>query len=160
MDRTQTAINDQETDRNIREEHEKPAVELERRDRNIKGVLLRHRGQLDQDGKRLPDFFSSKVVKIYKDRNDEWAETPFMSGPEHLIAASMRGSMYEHEQYLIELDREAHRDNAMARNKGAGSEEWHDEDKRRDEIKRDRFKEERKPSRGTRRAKPRDRAAR
>ena len=144
----------------MNEERTKPTVELERLVGNIKGVMLRHRGQLDENGNRLPDFFSSKVVKIYKDRNDEWAETPFMSGSEHLAAASMRGTMYEHEQYLIEQDREAQRENVASRDDSAGSEIWHDEDKRRDEIKRERFKQERQPSRGTRRAKPRDRAAR
>ena len=142
------------------EERKKPTLDKEWRIGNIKAVMLRHSDRTDEDGNRLPDRLSSKVVKIFKNKNDEWDETPFMSGQEHLVAEKLRGSVYEYEQHVLERDRE--RENEHNRIQSERSRDWADEDRSPEQSRRDahddRLAEDR--SRTRRRAKPRDRSAR
>lgn len=133
------------------------------RDGNIKATMFRNEGALREDGSRTPDFFSTGVTKVYRDKDGEWRETHFLSGTENLKAEKLRGTAYRYEQHLRQKDRENTRNQLATDRKrveeAMRNEDFHDEDKSRADIKRERFKQERN-SRGTRREKPRERKAR
>tara|TARA_A100001391_G_scaffold153410_2_gene111237 strand:- start:12298 stop:12738 length:441 start_codon:yes stop_codon:yes gene_type:complete len=145
-------------------EQQQPKKQPEKvwRDGNIKATMFRNEGALREDGSRAPDFFSTGVVKVYRDKAGEWRETHFLSGAENLKAEKLRGAAYEYEQHLRQKDREQDRgkaapDRAQAQ-RAMFDEEWHDENKSRADIRRDRFKQTRSTP-GTRQQ-PRERQAR
>ncbi|KCZ61421.1 hypothetical protein HY36_16760 [Hyphomonas atlantica] len=105
-------------------------------------------------------LFNTRITKLYRDEDGNPRETATLNSKDLL--------------QVSELARETHREVLMRRRAHSQekqksetrdeqrdfAEDWHDEESSRQDIARERFKEERKPSRGARRAKPRDRAAR
>lgn len=105
-------------------------------------------------------LFNTRITKLYRDDEGNPRETSTL-GSKDLLRVS-------------ELARETHRE-VLSRQRSHSqekqapktqdeqqefAEEWHDEDRSRKEIARDRFKEERSPAKASRRSKPRDRTAR
>ena len=121
------------------------------RDGNLRSATWRSEGEYGP-------LFNTKITKLFRDNDGEFRETSTLGSKDLLRAGELARETHaevlkrqrEHTQERLNERDDMQRD----------SEDWHDEDKSRDEIKRDRFKEERKPPRGTRRTKPRDRAAR
>ena len=128
------------------------APEFLLRDGNLRSATWRSEGEYGP-------LFNTRITKLYRDNEGNPRETSTLGSKDLLRASELaRETHYEvlKRQRDHAQDRKADRDERQ----GDFQEEWHDDTKRRDEIQRDRFKEERTPSRGTRRAKPRDRAAR
>jgi len=128
------------------------APEIVLRDGNLRSATWRSEGEYGP-------LFNTKITKLYRDNDGNPRETATLGSKDLLRASELaRETHYEvlKRQRDHAQDRKSERDDETRES----SEDWHDEDKRRDDVKRDRFKEERKPSREMRRAKPRDRAAR
>lgn len=97
----------------------------------------------------------------YRNPDGDWVATSLISANDLLPFARLferaNDAIVERRQ---EHSRKQNPDTANTRQAVAHSQSWHDEDKSRADIKREQFKEERAASRGMRREKPRDRAAR
>tara|TARA_R110002094_G_scaffold99832_1_gene100092 strand:+ start:959 stop:1381 length:423 start_codon:yes stop_codon:yes gene_type:complete len=109
------------------------------------------------DGEYGP-IFNTKISRYYKNDDGEIRETSSLRERDLLPAAELAA-----EAHRSIRDRKRDNTQTRAERETQGTEsnhDWHDDEKSRADIKRERFKEERTPSRGTRREKPRDRAAR
>ena len=117
------------------------------RDGNLRSATWRSEGEYGP-------MFNTKLTKIYRNEDGEFRETSTLNANDLLRVAEL--ARETHQEVLgRQRDRAQER-----RGERDDMQDWHDEDKRRDEIKRERFKEEREPSRRTRRTKPRERKAR
>lgn len=128
------------------------APEIVLRDTNLRSATWITEGEYGP-------MFNTRITKLYRDEDGNPQETATMGSKDLLRVSELaRETHYKilARQRKHAQERKAERED----NQPELSEDWHDDDKRRDEIKRERFKDERKPVRGTRRAKPRDRAAR
>ena len=97
----------------------------------------------------------------YRNSDGEWVATSLISASDLLPFARLferaNDAIVERRQ---ERSQKQNPDAANNRQAVAHSQSWHDEDKSRADINRERLKEERTPARGPRREKPRDIAAR
>ena len=109
------------------------------------------------EGKYGP-LFNTRITKIFRDDDGEFRETSTLGSKDLLRAGEL--ARETHAEVLKRQREHAKERRDEREDMQHQPDSWHDEVKRRDEIKRERFKDERQPSRGTRRAKPRDRAAR
>lgn len=103
----------------------------------------------------------ASLNNAYRTSDGEWVPTSLISSKDLLPFAKL----FERANEAI-LQRRQQRSQAISQSKQdeqkpvTESNDWHDDAQRRDEIKRERFKDDRKASRGTRRSKLRDRTAR
>ena len=111
----------------------------------------------EQEGE-LGQLFNTRITKLYRDDEGNPHETSTLGSKDLLRVSELaRETHYKvlARQRAHAQERKAERDDPQAKL----SEDWHDEDKSRAEIKRDQFKQDR-TAQGTRRGRPRDRAAR
>ena len=117
------------------------------RDGNLRSATWRSEGEYGP-------MFNTKLTKIYRDEDGEFRETSTLNANDLLRVAELA-----RETHQEVLGRQ--RDHSQERrNERDDMQDWHDEDKHRDEIKRERFKDERGSSKTQRRSKPRERKAR
>lgn len=129
------------------------APEFVLRDGNLRSATWRSEGEFGS-------LFNTRLTKLYRDEDGNPRETSTL-GSKELLRASELARETHREVLMRQRTHAQEKQNTKSQSEQRDfTEEWHDEDKSRGDIKRERFKEERTPSRGTRREKPRDRAAR
>lgn len=128
------------------------APEIVLRDGNLRSATWRSEGEYGP-------LFNTKITKLYRDEDGNPQETSTLGSKDLLRVSEL--ARETHYKILARQRKHVQERNAQREdNQQELSEDWYDDDKRRDEIQRERFKDERKPARGTRRTNPRDRAAR
>ena len=126
----------------------KNAPEIVLRDNALRAAAWKNNGESGP-------FFSTIITRYYKDRDGEIRETNILREQDLLPSAELA-------KELRQAIRDYKREHSQSQQQGKPDrheENWHDEDKSRAEIKRDQFKQDR-TEQGTRRGRPRDRAAR
>lgn len=113
-----------------------PSPEIELHDGSIRAASWR------EDGEYGP-YYNTKITRRYRNDEGEIRETSSLRERDLLTAANLA---QETHRTIRERKRELTQERDQDRNQ---SEDWHDEDKSRKDIKRERFKEERR-SEGTR----------
>lgn len=108
------------------------------------------------DGEYGP-IFNTKISRYYKNDDGEIRETSSLRERDLLPAAELAAEAHR-------SIRDRKRENAQTRSERDQqpdqiNHDWHDDEKSRDEIQRERFKQKRE-TKGTRRTRPRDRTAR
>lgn len=132
-------------------ERSENAPELVLRDGNLRSATWR------SDGEYGP-LFNTRITKLYRDDDGNPRETSTLGSKDLLRASELTRETH---QEILKRQRENVQERKVGRDdqQPALSQDWHDDTKRRDEIKRERFKEDR-AKQGTRRTRPRDRTAR
>lgn len=129
------------------------APEFVLRDGNLRSATWRSEGEYGP-------LFNTRITKLYRDNEGNPRETSTLGSKDLLRASELARETH---QAILSRQRDLPKDKRPEKDNGEQrdfTEEWHDDDKSRADIKRERFKDERQPSQGTRREKPRDRAAR
>ncbi len=105
-------------------------------------------------------LFNTRITKLYRDDQGKPQETSTLSAKDLLRVSELARETH---QEIVARQREHRLERGQEQTKDVQpefSEDWHDDEKSRDDIQRERFKEERQPSRGTRRSQKRERQAR
>ena len=124
------------------------APEIVLRDGNLRSATWRSEGEYGP-------LFNTRITKLYRDDDGNPRETSTLGSKDLLRASELARETH---QEVLKRQREPVKERKAERGeqRPAVSEEWHDDTQRRDEIKRQRFKQDRQPSRG----KPRKRQTR
>ncbi len=139
------------TDQNDRTHNKGNAPEIDLRDAKLRSATW------EEQGKYGP-MYNTKITKMYRDGNGHIQETDVLSSQDLLRVSEL--ALETHREVLERkrsraLERKAERNNSRQKH----SENFHDDEKSRSEIKRERFQEKRQ-SQGTRRSIFRERKAR
>nr|WP_321361403.1 hypothetical protein [uncultured Hyphomonas sp.] len=127
------------------------APEFVLRDGSLRSATWRSKGEFGP-------LFNTRITKLYRDEDGNPQETSTLGSKDLLRVSELARETH----YKVLARQRAHaqeRKAERAENQPQLSEDWHDEDKSRAEIKRGQFKQDR-TEQGTRRGRPRDRAAR
>ncbi len=115
------------------------APEIVLRDGNLRSATWRSEGEYGP-------LFNIRITKLYRDDDGNRRETPTLSSKDLLRASELARETHQEvlkRQRELAKERTAERDEKQP----SFSEEWHDDTQSRDEIKPERFKQERQPSR-------------
>jgi hypothetical protein len=127
------------------------APEFVLRDGSLRSATWRSEGEFGP-------LFNTRITKLYRDDEGNPQETSTL-GSKDLLRVSELARETHYKVLARQRANAQERKTERVENQPELSEDWHDEDKSRAEIKRERFKQDR-TAQGTRRGRPRDRAAR
>ncbi len=140
------------TERQTQKTDESNPPEIDLRDGDLRSATWRNEG-------KYGPFFKTRITKIYRDEDGNFREAETLSAKDLLRVSELARETH---QKIVERQREHRLERDQDQSKETQpefSEDWHDDDKSRDDIQRERFKQERQPSRGTRRPRQRSRKA-
>ncbi len=125
------------------------APEFILRDGNLRSATWRAEGEYGP-------LFNTRITKLYRDEDGRPQETSTL-GSKDLLRVSELARETHQEIVSRQRDHSQSKRKAPEQSQQRGTrDEWHDEDKTRAEISRERFKEQRQSSRPSRRAPSRD----